>query len=444
MKFPQVTLEDSNQVSTASCMTFGTIVVTVSNQQAFLVMSNWPSSNFVVVTNSNGCNPMNQRGVYLVSSYILDSKARTATLQVITQTWTDVANTMEVSYGTSVSGSNANLPLTPSCTPAQASATPTSTPSSSGISYADLTPEEKGVVAFLMKDNVYDANNNIIAPMPPILQQPAIPPPFDPNPDPAQQAATEDAFKEAGLPSPGTIHDATTSALAGHCANNAYVPATSRRDLFALTNAPQSPSLVALRRSLGRDLTERDWTMLMKREGIDDETWWKWVWEIGCNEVFGAVVEALDEDAGALLELICKLKELYDSVHDAYEQRDAIKCALNGCVFQLPPSTYWDYTYSWNAKYTIPPQTLASSTVGTISCVDCSLTVSEIKFQGRVMIVLSTGEIQSAYMTPTVSWTGNLVMGMVSTGAFSGSWNYNFNQLAFPGPVTVPNEFTIS
>jgi hypothetical protein len=72
---------------------------------------------------------------------------------------------MEINYGTAVTSTNADVPYTPSCTAAYLSATSTGsspTSTSMNVSYADLTPEEKEIVAWLTRNNTYDANGNIL------------------------------------------------------------------------------------------------------------------------------------------------------------------------------------------------------------------------------------------------------------------------------------------
>lgn len=119
---------------------------------------------------------------------------------------------------------------------------------------------------------------------------------------------------------------------------------------------------------------------------FDAETWWDYVWDIACDDLVDEIIGAFEEEIGEIVELICDLKEIFDDVEEAYKDRAAIKCVFTECYLDLPPSTYWDYTYSWNGDFDIPPQPLMQSANG-VSCVDCSLSVSEVQFQGRVMIV---------------------------------------------------------
>jgi hypothetical protein len=172
MLYPQVTLETTKQIDTVQC-SGSTMKITFANQGAFSVANQWPQSNLILITNSAGCNPTTQRGVYKASSYTGSSLALTITLQVASTSWGAVSSTMEISYGIAKVSSASSVPFTPSCT--AASPYPAATSSSSEVtgmyvSYADLTPEEKEIVAFLTKNNTYDSDGNIVVAMSPALQ----------------------------------------------------------------------------------------------------------------------------------------------------------------------------------------------------------------------------------------------------------------------------------
>ncbi|KAH8804446.1 hypothetical protein F5884DRAFT_901629 [Xylogone sp. PMI_703] len=217
--------------------------------------------------------------------------------------------------------------------------------------------------------------------------------------------------------------------------SHSKIDSDKRNNIFARVDAPES-------RAIPFDLVP---SSLSKRDDdIGDEGWWKYLWDVGCNDIFDEILGAIDEEVGEIAELICDLKEFYDDVDEAYKNRDAIKCVLTECYINIPTSEYWDFTSSWTADFEVPPQPLASGPTGTVSCVDCSLSVTEVKFQGRVMVNLQNGKLEAAYMTPTVSWSSNLVMGLTATDAFSGTWNYQFPAASFPSPVIVPGEFTIT
>jgi hypothetical protein len=435
MLYPQVTLENSDLIDTVSCTT-STISMNFTTNFGFLSASQWPQTNLVLITNSDGCNSAQQRGVYMVNSYTTNSTALSLTFQVTAQTWSDVAETMEISYGTTVISTNTTSTLAPSCSSPVTPSTPTSTGGS--ISYADLTPEEKAIVALLTKNNTYDADGNLANTLPTSTGVSATPSAFDPNPDPAAQAALEDALQAAGLPSPGSMHNTTSLYLAGHCANGAYVPPATIFSKRNRVTARGNQTSFDPRRRYG--LKQRD----SNSNDENSESWWDDLWDVVCDDDVDEIIGAFNEDLEAYIDLVCALKEIYDDVTWAYNNRAAITCVLTGCYLNVPVSEYWQFSDIWDASFDVPPQTLARGSTGMISCVDCSLTISSFQIDGKVTVSLLDGTLLGAYIRPFVSWSGTVVMGMSSTGPFSGQWDYSFSSLSFPSPIVVENKFSIT
>ncbi|KAJ5949121.1 hypothetical protein N7454_000705 [Penicillium verhagenii] len=454
MLYPQVTLENAYKIATVTC-SGNTLTVTVTSAAAFNIASQWPTNNFILITNSGSCNSASQRGVYMVHSYTTDKASLTITLDVTTKVWADVSDTMEVAYGAGRVNST-SISYTPSCTASYAttaSSTPTPTPSSGSVSYENLTPEEKTIVAYLTKNNTYDDNGNIAVSVPAVTAN-ITAPAYNPDSNSTQQAALEDALQNAGLPSPDSMWNKTASDLAGHCSDGVYVPATTvytkRAPKSANTKrAPKSPNTKHAQKSHNRShlthpLSRHRRSMLLKRSGLDDESWWEYLWDGACSDLVEDIIDAFDEELGALAELICDLKDLYDDVSEAYANRNAIQCAWTGCYLDVVVATYWNFTYTASVEDTIPAQPLVESSVGTLSCVDCGLSISNLEFVGSVMIATSTGKVMSAFMTPSMSWTANLVMGLETTDAWSGEWTHNFDTINFDKSISVPGEFTIT
>lgn len=438
MLYPQVTLENAYKISTVTCSS-NILTVKVTTAAAFNVVSQWPTKNFILTTNSGSCNSASQRGVYMVNSYTTDESSFTITLNVSPKVWADVSDTMKVAYGIG-SVNSTSVSYTPSCTASYPAAS--STPGSSTVSYENLTPEEKNIVAYLTRNNTYDANGNIAVTVPAVIAN-ATNPVYKPDSNSTQQAALENALQNAGLPSPDSMWNKTASDLAGHCSNGAYVPPTT----VYTKRMPQFPSRSSRTTLHNRHMTLHDHhrrAMLARRSGLDDESWWELLWDGACSDLAGEILDVLNEELGAVAELICDLKDLYDTVEEAYANRDAIECTWTGCYLEVVVATYWNYTYTASVDYKIPAQPLVQSSVGTLSCVDCGLSISNLEFVGSVMITTSTGKVMSAFMTPTMSWTGNLVMGLETTDAWSGEWTYNFDTINFNQPVSVPGEFTIT
>ncbi|KAL4876406.1 hypothetical protein BJY04DRAFT_223042 [Aspergillus karnatakaensis] len=433
MTYPQVTLENSDLIETVACAG-RSLTLTLKTKAAFNVVTQWPKSELILVTNSNTCNRSSQRGVYVVQGYLSKEDSLTVTFSVVATKWADVSDTMEVSY--SVGTTNTTTPASQTTSCSEPFPSPTSTDGS--VSYADLTPEQKDAVAFLTQNTTYNDDGSIGKTLTPVTANDTVVSLNPGSSNSTEQAALEDALQSAGLPSADDMWKKTASDLAGHCANGAWVPPTTVYTKRALSHSPATGQSMIARSPKPRGI-------LLRRDGdVDDKSWWDYLWDFGCNDIVGAIIGAFSDDAGNMIELICKLKELYDTVEEAYENRDAIKCVLSECYIEEVIATYWDYTYAWKVEASIPAQDLVTSSRGTISCVDCSLTVSEIQFVGRVRITTKTGAVESAYMTPTMSWTGNLVMALKASSAWSGQWQYAFEPLEFETPVNVPGEFTIT
>ena len=429
MIYPQVTLEDVSSITSVICSA-GSMTLSFSSATAMNTVSQWPQSNLVMITRHASCNPNNQRGVYLASSWTKSTAANTITLQVTSRPWKDVAETMEIKYGQTMSSATSASSYTSTCTASYshtattAATTSTGTPSSSGgIKYEDLTPDEKAVLAWLLARTQFDADGNRIGKMPPAEDTTDIVvPTID---DPALQEQLEDALQKAKLSSPDTAFNKARNGLNGYCdASGNYVSATNKRSLNDLATYGTSPV------SRG----------LVKRDDEDDPTWWKYMWEIGCSDLFGKILEAFSKGASTFLEVVCALKEIFDTVEEAYKNRAAIKCFLTGCWLDIPPTTVWDYTYSWKINFNgLQNRALTTS----VRCVDCSMTVSEVKFVGNVKIILKTNTVVDAYMTYSTTSQANLVMGIKSTGPVSGNYVWALTTGTFK-PVDVPGTFTIT
>ncbi|KAL3484555.1 hypothetical protein BJX62DRAFT_218618 [Aspergillus germanicus] len=443
MKYPQVTLENSDLIDAVTCAD-GNIMLSLGSKAAYTVVTAWPTSELIIVTNSDTCNSASQRGVYIVKGYTGDEDALALTLSVTSTKWADVSDTMEVSYGVGTTNPIATPGTTASQATSCSAAYPSATNTGGSVSYADLTPEQKDIVAFLTQNTTYKDDGSLGETLTPVTANDTSITYSPGSSNSTQQAALEDALQSAGLPSADDMWDKTASDLAGHCANGAWVPPTTiytKRSHSAHPIHPTSPH----RRINPPSHSINPRTILLRRSGdVDDKSWWSYLWDIGCNDILGAIIGAFSEEAGNMIELICKLKELYDSVEEAYENRDAIKCVLDTCYIEQVVAQYWDYEYAWKVDASVPAQDLVSSSRGTVSCVDCSLSVSDLRFVGRVRIATQTGAVEAAYMTPTMSWKGKLVMGLKSTSAWSGKWQYAFEPLVFDTPVLVPGEFTIT
>jgi hypothetical protein len=85
MLYHLVTLEGSSLITSMVC-TLDSITITVTSQDALTMLPQWPESNMVVMTNNQGCDPSDERRIYLMSSSVMDGVGILITLQITPQT----------------------------------------------------------------------------------------------------------------------------------------------------------------------------------------------------------------------------------------------------------------------------------------------------------------------------------------------------------------------
>ena len=91
--------ENPVYLSEATCSE-NTITTMVADKFAYLLVTNWPQSGFIIITNSDSCNTKTQRGVYLVNNHTVDSSSSVFTFNVTVADWASVSENMTISYGT--------------------------------------------------------------------------------------------------------------------------------------------------------------------------------------------------------------------------------------------------------------------------------------------------------------------------------------------------------
>ncbi|KEQ90398.1 hypothetical protein AUEXF2481DRAFT_45143 [Aureobasidium subglaciale EXF-2481] len=84
--------------SSSSSPTMTNIEVSFRNEHAFERSSHWPEESIVLITNSKTCNPRAERGVFLTKKSVYDAESLCVRFEALAVTWTDVANTMAISY----------------------------------------------------------------------------------------------------------------------------------------------------------------------------------------------------------------------------------------------------------------------------------------------------------------------------------------------------------
>jgi hypothetical protein len=269
MIYPQVTLENSQYVSSVACSS-ASIIVTVSSQDAFAILQQWPQSNFVVITNSQGCNPSSERGVYLVQNATPNSSGLSITLQVTATTFKDVAEEMTIKYGTIVSTTgSSSMPFTSSCTSYYAH--PSSTPTGSGAasttagiqaSNSSMTTTTapawptgiSGDALELQQDILSalpgDGKGNYLVSIAPVMNATVEVSPYNPN-DTDTQSALEAALEGVGMDPPDATIDAINNALDAASSGNGACPKTNLTSKRSLFESEDVASILGKRKSSG-------------------------------------------------------------------------------------------------------------------------------------------------------------------------------------------------
>ncbi|KFY85691.1 hypothetical protein V500_08192 [Pseudogymnoascus sp. VKM F-4518 (FW-2643)] len=434
MIYPTVVLEETEFISGLTCTGTETTEVSIqfSNAVAHRIATLWPSEPFVLITSdvASGCNPSSSRGVYLVSAFTFTSSASglTITAQASAEELNDVADTMTIKYGTIGGGaptSTCASLIHPSSTTGSVQATITSFLPDGG-SY--LSPGAQEIYDYFKARVPYDADGNIVANIPSVLNVAVSVDAFDPD-DAALQAALEDEFQDYGMTPPGDLFNQAKDALKEDtCTTHSRSFPTKRHVIPAWAN------LFQRRSSIGSVDDFYNKVLAKRADG----------WEIACSDAVGAAASIFG--LGDVHEGVCAGKDLYDS-------RDAIKCLFTNCqtyytttiitYYYPPPSTLYSFEYSWRVTFpTLADRYLTATQAGSVKCVNCGLSVSNVGFTGEIMVNMTSGEIQKAVVTTGVSQVADLVMNLKSSGPYEGTYSYAVSSTDL-GDITVDKIFTI-
>jgi hypothetical protein len=110
--FGTVALEHSAYIQHVSCQN-GEVVITFDWEHIAEIAREWPSENFVLITNHESCNPASERGVYMVKGewqWTHDEPLQVKAKAEKT-TWEHVAETWEITYGMKSRDDNTNEQL---------------------------------------------------------------------------------------------------------------------------------------------------------------------------------------------------------------------------------------------------------------------------------------------------------------------------------------------
>lgn len=399
MVYPAIALEHTSLVSQVSCSSLYLTLV-ANSHAAYNAINAWPDQDVALITKSTGCNSDAERGVYLITATSSNASSSTFTFRIRNVTWTDVATTMEVSYGT------INRPR---CTDSSASPTAFSPTYTNSPSYDDLSEPARQIVDYISSRITRDDSGNILLYTPPQTNLTMAAQDYQPD-NTTLQNALADALDAAGLDSPEDLIAQARDSLGGSCGASNGSGSNSTSTNATEASAPQKRNLY-------------------RRFGWDD------AWDIGCSDLVGAFT-------GDVGEAVCDAKDVYDS-------RDAIACLFSSCYTQVsnppPPSYMYDFLYSWTASFFFPRNSavVSFSDGSALNCIDCSYTISELKIQGKITAVLATGEIKGAAITVSENSVANMYFGLNTRNALSYNWAGALSTSNLDS-ITVQNVFNIN
>ncbi|WYZ43672.1 hypothetical protein EsH8_VII_000108 [Colletotrichum jinshuiense] len=459
-----VVLEYAAQITSVACKNDTSppelTAVFTDASSASRVSGSWAVGGVVLITNTAGCNLNTARGFWEVVSFrqIRFGSGISVTFIVNERRIFDVASQINLVYGTAdASGAKsftstargaASIPAAPaqtcstttafSSTASSTSAAPTtslpaSIPSDGNRplpeTLEDLTPAARELYDYLLA-NIKIVDGNIDYFVPPQKGHEIPVKPYDPN-DLGDQQAIEDEFAAAGLDKPSVLLAKAADGLA-KAAENVCVsePAATKRELL-------QPYLQTRRERFVKARARRfgDWLSSKLKARKEDDGW-----DIACADTMTELVGLLP--GGKALELVCAGKSIYDN-------RDAIKCLFGGCktttVVVTKTMTY-DFNYSWTITFPTISQWLTRTGPNKVlSCVNCAFSVTSISFIGKIIVVITDGnlEIRQADVTPGISGTAYMIARLEADGPYSGSWSHNYKNTDL-GPIQMDGAFRIN
>ena len=124
-----------------------------------------------------------------------------------------------------------------------------------------------------------------------------------------------------------------------------------------------------------------------------------------------------------LVDAICEPCDNFNDAENAYNAAVALYQMTH--PQQDPPAEIATVSVTSNVQVTVPANyPLYKDGAGnSINCANCGLTVSSIDIQGQVMVVMATNTILFATLNVTYDATSNLVLGLKTAGAASGSFD---------------------
>ncbi|PSK55733.1 hypothetical protein B9Z65_4611 [Elsinoe australis] len=403
MYYPAIDIATTSLLQSYTCSDSTlTLQLSSSRKEAIRKILAWPKQNIVLITQDAACNKPEERGVFLTesSSASIEGGITKIAFNVKTSKWSDVAEKMDISYGTRTGNEGTPSDLQPSCASTyQHSGTAPTTSPNVASTYQNLSPRAKALVDYAVGKLRYAANGNILV-APTNFTQPAIKSaPWTPN-DKAAQDDLEAKLLSAGLDDPASFKKAADAAISGTC------PVTS--------------------------VTKQTQTVLRTSQGLRKRFEFGDLVDVACDTFAGDIF-------GTAGDAACAGKDLYDN-------QDAWACLFTGCFkSQYDPPTYqFDFEASWFASYRFPQNTevVTFSDGSKINCIDCSLDISEIKLAGHISVILATNKVVEANIAVSEKSKASMVLNLNAVQSLNYQWKTAVTSLPMD-PLTVSGFFSI-
>lgn len=434
-----IVFENTKYFEPISCSD-NAISVVATDGFAYSLATLWPQNDFVIITNSPGCNSATERGTYLVESHTSDDSTSTITFVVSKVKWDDFAETMTLGYGTVASSNSTDAVYSSSCTNTLAAPTTSTSPANS--TSTSLSPAAKAMLDYIMKQVVYDPDKNEML----IVSKPDIVEIEGGNKVAADDEVQKilDMLKQDGIPDPDALFTDAQPPEDGDQSNPEDTTGTCKitpgvlRICEILPTCPTSNSPASLTRkkqkrnsTMSLDaaaLMLRAFDPVLEQRHLDgrDEKFDEFM-EYVCSD-WAEIILAPFEKINEIRELACAIKELYDARHQLWE---LLKCMTNPFCFNpptvtititFPPATRWKYTYGWKASWNgLNGYYIVMGTPGNyIQCKDCSFSISDLTIDGALTFNVSAQTVTEARNTVRMSSVARLIMGLETTGPWTG------------------------
>ncbi|KAM5345849.1 hypothetical protein ACJ41O_011710 [Fusarium nematophilum] len=366
------------------------------------------------------------------------AESTTATSSETSETATQTASTESSITGTS--SATEYIPTSSWTLTVSGTAIPTSSATASipwrpePTSIDDLSPNAKELFDFLIGFMNPDADGNVNVPAPKQDEdeKELVPTEFNPDDDSRQQDLA-DELEEMGLsPLDDLLKEADQK---NEDFDNAVCPSPQKRRTLPVASRgirSISPDSSRSKRSsrFTRAARRLD-NYLSKREDKDG-------WDYACDDLVGEFLGLFDV-VGDVHEAVCTGKDIYDN-------RDAFKCIFGGCGYTIKYEE-WTYTWEYEWRVTFPSISQWLRKIGesnVLSCVDCSMKLSSLRFTGKIIVWLIQGrvEIKSANLVPEVTGNANMIVDLRTNMPWTSEWKWVFDAAPLD-TITYQNAYSI-